>query len=174
MFDKFLIWETNNLISLVLPLFEIQIIISSLFITPKSPCSASAAWTKIEGVPVEFKVATILLEILALLPIAVIIILPFVWCNTFTTSTKLSSIFFFKFLASLTSIEIHFWAIFFLTSLLINLLYIVNVRYYDPSRAPRSRSWGPDGASQTRRRRTGASDGGVGEEIASRGASVRR
>ena len=97
MFDKFLIWETNNLISLVLPLFEIQIIISSLFITPKSPCSASAAWTKIAGVPVEFKVATILLEILALLPIAVIIILPFVWCNTLTTSTKLSSIFFLNF-----------------------------------------------------------------------------
>lgn len=43
---------------------------------PKSPCMASAACIKIAGVPVEFKVATILVAMMALLPMPEITTLP--------------------------------------------------------------------------------------------------
>ena len=68
---------TNTLISGVFPLFEIQMTTSSSKIVPKSPWIASAACINIDGVPVEFSVATILVAIIALLPIPVMITLPF-------------------------------------------------------------------------------------------------
>ena len=59
------------------PLLEIQITTSSSCTLPKSPCIASAACIKTAGVPVELKVATILVAILALFPIPVTITRPF-------------------------------------------------------------------------------------------------
>ena len=56
----------------VSPELEIAITQSSFFILPKSPWLASVAWTKYEGVPVDVRVADILLPICALLPTPVI------------------------------------------------------------------------------------------------------
>ena len=52
----------------VSPEFEIAITQSFFFILPKSPWLASVAWTKYDGVPVDVRVAEILLPIWALLP----------------------------------------------------------------------------------------------------------
>ena len=51
---------------------------------------ASAACIKTEGVPVEFKVATILLAIMALLPIPVIITRPLDWYISWVAFAKSS------------------------------------------------------------------------------------
>src|SRR5690606_38046707 len=83
---------TKTLTSGVFPLFEIAITKSSACSIPRSPCIASAACRKIEGVPVEFRVATIFCAIMALLPIPVIITRPFIAKISFTTLTKSSSI----------------------------------------------------------------------------------
>ena len=62
----------------VSPELEIATTQSSFFILPKSPWLASVAWTKYEGVPVEVRVADILLPMCALLPTPVMTIFPFV------------------------------------------------------------------------------------------------
>ena len=55
---------------------------------PKSPWIASVAWIKIDGFPVELKVAAILLAIFALLPTPDIINLPFDLYIKSTASVK--------------------------------------------------------------------------------------
>ena len=81
---------TNTFISGVLPLLEMHITTSSCCIIPKSPWIASAACIKMAGVPVEFIVATILLAIMALLPIPVITTRP-LDCNIYCTDLVKSS-----------------------------------------------------------------------------------
>jgi hypothetical protein len=65
---------------------------------------------KIEGVPVELKVATILLAIMALLPIPLITILPLQEIIFLTTSIKSVSSCFFKSAIALDSMSIVFRA----------------------------------------------------------------
>jgi hypothetical protein len=65
---------------------------------------------KIEGVPVELKVATILLAIMALLPIPLITILPLQKIIFLTTSIKSVSSCFFKSAIALDSMSIVFRA----------------------------------------------------------------
>ena len=90
-FPVFLIRGVSTFISGVLPLLEMQITTSSGWIMPKSPWMASAACIKMAGVPVELKVETILLAMLALFPMPVIITLPLAKKSVFTASGKLLS-----------------------------------------------------------------------------------
>ena len=92
-------------ISGVSPLFEMQITASSFCMVPRSPCIASDACIKIEGVPVELNVATIFCPIIALLPIPVTITLPFIFEIKCTVSTKSSLINFFNWLTASASIS---------------------------------------------------------------------
>ena len=62
----------------VSPELEIAITQSSFFILPKSPWLASVACIKYDGVPVEVRVADILLPMCALFPTPVITTFPFV------------------------------------------------------------------------------------------------
>ena len=66
------------------PEFENANIQSFSVILPRSPWLASAGWTNCAGVPVEDKVAAILLAIWPLFPIPVTITLPLVLNNTET------------------------------------------------------------------------------------------
>jgi hypothetical protein len=72
---------------------------------------ASAACMKIAGVPVEFKVATILLAIMALLPIPVIITLPLDWYINWVACAKSSSNKFDKLEMALLSKLMVFFAV---------------------------------------------------------------
>lgn len=62
--------------SLVSPEFDNNITTSSGVIIPRSPWLASPGWIKNDGVPVEARVAAILLPIWPDLPMPLIIILP--------------------------------------------------------------------------------------------------
>ncbi|GGF68992.1 hypothetical protein GCM10011397_09960 [Wenyingzhuangia marina] len=72
---------------------------------------ASAACIKIEGVPVEFRVATILVAIAALFPIPVMITLPLVLRIHFIAFSKFESINLVKLAIALLSRSIVFLAI---------------------------------------------------------------
>ena len=83
--------NSNSLtISSVSPELETAITESPSTIIPKSPCIASAGWTKIAGVPVEAIVAAIFLQISPDLPIPVITTLPFVSFKISIAFTKSS------------------------------------------------------------------------------------
>ena len=60
-------------------------------IAPKSPCKASDPCMKIEGEPVELRVAETFIPIIALLPIPVIIILPLIFAKKSIISSKFLS-----------------------------------------------------------------------------------
>ena len=68
----------------VSPELEIAKTQSVFFIPPKSPWLASVAWIKYDGVPVDVKVAAILLPICALFPIPVTITLPLILLSSIT------------------------------------------------------------------------------------------
>ena len=82
---------------------------------PKSPCIASAACRKTAGCPVELNVATILLAILALLPIPATISRPFVLIIKLITLTKSSLILLSSFAIAANSKAIVSFAIFFIS-----------------------------------------------------------
>ena len=77
LFEDFLIRGIKTFTSGVFPLLEINTTTSFSWIFPRSPWIASAACINIDGVPVELSVATILFPMIALLPIPVMMTLPF-------------------------------------------------------------------------------------------------
>ena len=79
----------RTLISGVLPLLERQMTTSEGCIMPRSPCMASAACMKRAGVPVLLRVETILVAMLALLPMPVTTTLPEAEKMVSTASEKL-------------------------------------------------------------------------------------
>ena len=78
-------------ISSLSPELEIATTTSLSTIMPKSPCAASAGWTKNAGVPVEAMVAAILRPICPDLPMPVITTLPLQCNNASAPRTKFSS-----------------------------------------------------------------------------------
>jgi len=106
---------------IISPELEIATTQSSFFILPKSPWLASVACTKYEGVPVDVRVADILLPICALLPTPVITTLPLVLKIKLTALQKLTLNVDFKFLMLLNSLLKVLFAL-----LIICLLFFIN------------------------------------------------
>src|SRR6185436_15664929 len=77
--------------SSVSPLYDIAITTSSAWITPRSPCTASAGCRKKAGVPVLASVAAILRQMMPDLPMPVTITRPLQRTTSDTASAKRSS-----------------------------------------------------------------------------------